>query len=131
MMYAEVIKQTDEQAVTKPEAVACGVIYDDIKTTVNEQRCVGKYLCVQILEQPCSACTNKLSENLRKMMSLDLMMNHKILFGLLEPISSLWYQLGEALTLTPYLNQIMITNCKDEQCLGAVLQKWEQHPIKL
>ena len=46
-MYAEVIKRTDEQAVTKPEAVACGVIYGDIKITVNEQRCVGKYLCVQ------------------------------------------------------------------------------------
>lgn len=60
------------------------------------------------------------------MTALDL--NHSTLFGLLEPISSLWYQLGEALTLTPHLNQI--NNHKDEQCLSTVLQKWEQYPIK-
>ena len=48
-MYAEVIKRTNEQALTKPEDVACRVIYGDIKTTVNEQRCVGKYLRVQHL----------------------------------------------------------------------------------
>ena len=44
-MYAEV-NRTHVQAVTKPEAVACEVIYDDVQTTVNEQRCVGKYLHV-------------------------------------------------------------------------------------
>ena len=42
-MYTEAIKRTDEQAVTKPDAVAWGVIYVDPRTTVNEQRCVGKY----------------------------------------------------------------------------------------
>ena len=45
-MYAEVIKGTAEQAVTKPEAAECGVIYGEVNTTVNEQMCVGKYLCV-------------------------------------------------------------------------------------
>lgn len=47
-MYTEVIKQTDEHPVTVLEAVACGVIYSDVQT-VNEQRCVGKYLCVHHL----------------------------------------------------------------------------------
>ena len=73
-------------------------------------------------------CTNKISENLQKMTALDL--NHSTLFGLLKPLSSLWYQLGEALTLTPHLNQIMTANYNDEQCLSAVLQKWKQHSIK-
>ena len=73
-------------------------------------------------------CTNKISENLRKMTVLDL--NYSTLFGLLEPLSSLWYQLGEALTLTPHLNHIRTANYNDEERLSAVLKKWEQHQIK-
>ena len=51
-MYTEVIKRTDEQAVTKPEAAGCGVTYVDPRTTVNEQRCVGKYFMCATPEQP-------------------------------------------------------------------------------
>ena len=61
-------------------------------------------------------------------MALDL--NHSTLFALLKPLSSLWYQLGEALTLMPHLNQIMTANYEDEQRLSTVLQKWEQYQIK-
>ena len=130
-MYAKV-NRTDKQAVTEPEAVACGVIYVDPQTTVNEQRCVGKYLCVLHLhEQPAMhECTNKFLENLRKMTAQPLDLNNSTLFGLLEPLSSLWYQLGEALTLTPHLDQIKINNHNDEQRLKAVLQKWKQYQIK-
>ena len=51
-------------------------------------------------------------------------------YELLLPIASLWEQLGEALGLAPYLDNIKTNNHSDEQHLHAVLYQWESSTVR-
>ena len=61
---------------------------------------------------------------------VNMELNHAALFELLQPISSMWYQLGETLGLSPYLEKIKLNNAKDDQCLQALLHEWESQKIR-
>ena len=46
---------------------------------------------------------------------------------LLRPLASVWYQLGEFLSLIPHLEKIKVNNHgQDENCLRALLYAWEE-----
>lgn len=49
---------------------------------------------------------------------------------LLLPLASLWCQLGEALGLTPYIDEIRASSDTDEDGLQAVVVIWEKTKIR-
>ena len=59
------------------------------------------------------------------MEDLETTPNHHTVYELLEPLSSLWYQLGNALGLAPYLDEVRTNNHSDSERLRAVLYHWE------
>ena len=59
-----------------------------------------------------------------------LNLNLATVHGLLLPIASLWEQLGAALGLAPYLDEIKTNNHRDEQRLQAVLYQWENSTVR-
>ena len=50
---------------------------------------------------------------------------HCTVYELLQPLSSLWYRLGNALGLAPYLDKVRTNNHNDSDRLRAVLYHWE------
>ena len=67
------------------------------------------------------------TENLNKKKDLEPTPNHCTVLELLQPLSSLWYQLGNALGLTPRLDKVetVANNHNDSERLRAVLYHWE------
>ena len=59
-----------------------------------------------------------------------LHLNLSTVYKLLLPIASLWYQLGVALGLAPYLDKIKTNNHRDGQRLQAVLYHWENSTVR-
>ena len=59
-----------------------------------------------------------------------LHLNLSTVYKLLLPIASLWYQLGVALGLAPYLDKIKTNNHRDGQRLQAVLYHWENNTVR-
>ena len=62
---------------------------------------------------------------MNKIKNLEPTPNHVTVYKLLEPLSSLWYQLGNALGLAPYLDKVETNNRNDSEHLRAVLYHWE------
>ena len=61
---------------------------------------------------------------------VNMELNHASLFELLQPISSVWYRLGEALGLSPCLEKIKLNNARDDLRLQALLHEWESQKIR-
>ena len=61
----------------------------------------------------------------------NLVFYHATLFQLLTPLAPMWYNLGEELGLTTYLDKIEVNNMgNEESCLKAVLYVWEEQSQK-
>ena len=57
-----------------------------------------------------------------------LELGHSTVWQFLFPLSSLWYQLGEAFGIkSDFLDRIKINNHPDDKCLEMVLYYWEQN----
>lgn len=57
-----------------------------------------------------------------------LELGHLTVLQFLFPLSSLWYQLGEAFGIqADFLVRIKINNHTDDKCLETVLYYWEQN----
>ena len=59
-----------------------------------------------------------------------LELSHLTVLQFLFPLSSLWYQLGEAFGIkADILDKIKSSNQADDKCLEAVLYYWEEHLV--
>lgn len=59
-----------------------------------------------------------------------LELGHLTVLQFLFPLSSLWYQLGEAFGIkSDILDNIKINNHTDDKCLETVLYYWEEHLV--
>ena len=73
-------------------------------------------------------CINTHAECLNRIKKLEL--GHSTVLQFLFPLSSLWYQLGEAFGIqADFLDRIKINNHTDDKCVETVLYYWEEHLV--
>ena len=116
----------DTQRAQIPSTVST-VVYSELSVTLQEKS-LGMFLITSS-----NAIGNiyiVLSihlENFHRIQYLDF--NHSTLVYILLPLSSLWRQLGEALMLMPYMDEI-ISNTQEQNCLQALLYTWKHTHTK-
>ena len=122
------VHASDTQRAQIPPTVGT-VVYSELAVTLQEKS-LGTLLVASsnaIDNTYIYAVLSIHSENLHGIQNLDF--NHSTLVYILLPLSSMWRQLGVALTLAPYLDEINSSN-QEKNRLQALLYTWEHIHIK-